>query len=361
MSLLKFEKRYYVKIDGRRYRIIQIGRQWWTTSDLMLTADSGNTEFYTEADRVYFSSANVFPDEWRMCSDNDIRMLGNCTAPNTSYALRSISGWSTGEEGGDLYCFNAEPKGYYNKSGVLSEVGVAAFIRRGDGNGHYWLTPSKVDFQYWSGDSNTTYYRFPIRLCKNATVNIGGRNYPTTKIGNQTWMAENLDLKWDGLAYGTSGVSTSPKANYYNNDPDTYGESGNRHGLLYNWYAAKYLNDNRKSLCPGWHVPSVDELQTLINNCGESSTAGAYLKSTTGWVSKNGSDKYGFTLYPTGGVSEVGGTFVRLGYYTCCQSITEVNNDMAYNLYITCWDDTADALDQSYKQSQWPIRLLKDS
>ena len=295
MSLLKFEKRYYVKIDGRRYRIVQIGRQWWTTSDLMLTADSGNTEFYSEADRVYFASANVFPDEWRMCSDNDIRMLGNCTAPNTSYALRSISGWSTGEEGGDLYCFNAEPKGYYNKSGVLSEVGVAAFIRRGDGNGHYWLTPSKSDFQYWGGDSNTTYYRFPIRLCKDATVNIGGRDYPTTKIGNQIWLAENLDLKWDGLTMKSPVEITEAAGWYFDNDEITYGVNGNKYGILYNWYA---LSGIESRIPTGWRVPTKEDWDSLILHIDRSTTA---LKSTTKWLDgPTGTDMYGFTAYPSG-------------------------------------------------------------
>ena len=68
------------------------------------------------------------------------------------------------------------------------------------------------------------------------TVNIGGRDYPYVQIGNQLWLAENLDWKFDGCTIGTNSLSTIEMlGNYYNNDENTYGVNGNKYGLLYNY------------------------------------------------------------------------------------------------------------------------------
>ena len=54
---------------------------------------------------------------------------------------------------------------------------------------------------------------------------------------------------------------TSAAYCWYNNDQVTYKTD---YGALYNWYAA--YNDK---LCPtGWHVPSLDEWNILINYLG---------------------------------------------------------------------------------------------
>ncbi len=95
----------------------------------------------------------------------------------------------------------------------------------------------------------------------------GGSNYKTVKIGNQVWMAENLNVgkfrngdlipevktneKW--MKAGDEG---KPAWCYYNNDP-AYGK---KYGKLYNWYAA---NDKRGLAPKGWHIPSLAEYQSM--------------------------------------------------------------------------------------------------
>jgi hypothetical protein len=80
-----------------------------------------------------------------------------------------------------------------------------------------------------------------------------------SKIGNQTWMAENLkvtkfrngesileartDEEWR-----IAGERKEPAFCYYNNDPSTV----EKYGVLYNWWAV-----NRGDLAPeGWHIPN---------------------------------------------------------------------------------------------------------
>lgn len=193
-------------------------------------------------------------------------------------------------------------------------------------------------------------------------VVIGGRNYPYVQIGNQLWLAENLDYKFevDGsqLPIGVSGTPSTPSAWYYDNDEATYGVNGNKYGLLYNWYAAKYLDDNKSTLLPeGWHVPTTEEWNTLMNAVGGKSIAGTKLKSITGWDSGNGDDSYGFNAFPSGGGYD--GSFGYLGSRASFWTSIECNSRDAYSRAL----DTGTPLySASYsKISGYSVRLVKNS
>lgn len=105
-----------------------------------------------------------------------------------------------------------------------------------------------------------------------------GKVYKTVKIGNQIWMAENLNFEEDN--------------SYCYNDSAKY---CTKYGRLYTWAAADRA-------CPdGWHLPTIDEFETLFATIGGQSTAGKKLKSTSGWNNDgNGTDDFGFTALPTG-------------------------------------------------------------
>lgn len=129
------------------------------------------------------------------------------------------------------------------------------------------------------------------------TVVIGGRTYPTVQIGSQVWLAENLDLKVQGIDINPAGTPATPVAWYYDRDETTYGENGLKYGLLYNWLAMKLLNDNRANLFPGWHVPTYQEWEELVTYSGGQNVAGGKLKSRTDW---DGTDDFGFNSLHAG-------------------------------------------------------------
>ena len=196
-----------------------------------------------------------------------------------------------------------------------------------------------------------------VTFLKPGTDSIGGRTYPTVNIGGKTWMAENLDLRTDGITIGTTGSPSTPAAWYYNNSAETYGEHGNKYGLLYNWYAVKHLIDNAATIIPGWHVPTTSEWDALATAVGGSSTAGTKLKSTTGWSSGNGDGSYGFAAFPAG--YQNSGSFYNLGSYANFWTATEFSSSNAYSR-----DFSTGASMTSYyynKSHGYSVRLVKDS
>ena len=82
----------------------------------------------------------------------------------------------------------------------------------------------------------------------------------TVKIGNQTWMTENLNIEMFVNGDKIEEVKTfvdwmvayenkKPAFCYYNFDAN----NGMKYGKLYNWYA---VNDNRKLAPEGWKIPN---------------------------------------------------------------------------------------------------------
>lgn len=209
------------------------------------------------------------------------------------------------------------------------------------------------------------------------TSTIAGREYKTITIGNQVWLAENLDMKFDGLDVG----STEPpsieelRANYYNNDEETYGAEGNKYGLLYNYPAVKYINDNRSTLIPGWHVPTEEEFFTLFRYIGETfnvgttttraETAGLKLKSSSGWLqtpdgeSGNGIDAFGMSVVPSGLNT---GAFTNIGSVGNLWTITITftpNIPNAQGVHFPT--DEYAVIYPWYFGNEFGVRLVKDS
>ena len=117
-----------------------------------------------------------------------------------------------------------------------------------------------------SGTEATVDVAFELTASVVAT-DIDGNRYRTVGIGEQRWMAENLDVSrfrnGDPIPEVTAAADwmaawedQQPAWSYYGNDPAL----GAAYGKLYNAVA---VNDPR-GLCPeGWHVPSDGEWTEL--------------------------------------------------------------------------------------------------
>jgi len=194
-------------------------------------------------------------------------------------------------------------------------------------------------------------------------TDIEGNTYKTVRIGEQTWMAENL--KTTKLADGSAiPVVSDPSAwnelitpglCWYNNQGDSIREI---YGALYNFYAVA-----SSKLCPeGWHVPSGDDWQKLRDFIGDTLVAGGALKEagTLHWVLPNTGavNSTGFTALP-GGIRYFEGSFNSISYFTSFWSLTEYDSSKAWYLGLY-YADAALTWSKISKKDGFSVRCLRD-
>ncbi|WP_295067155.1 fibrobacter succinogenes major paralogous domain-containing protein [uncultured Fibrobacter sp.] len=140
-----------------------------------------------------------------------------------------------------------------------------------------------------------------------------GQVYKTVKIGDQVWMAQNLnysdsvktpslvgrtgcyvvddpDCKWSGRGYSWAAAIDSVALA---NDPENPVMCG--HNRVCNF------TSHVRGICPeGWHLPDTTEWNNLFAAVGGRDVAGLHLKAKMGWHSdSNGVDDYGFSAIAT--------------------------------------------------------------
>ncbi|MBO7513583.1 MAG: fibrobacter succinogenes major paralogous domain-containing protein [Fibrobacter sp.] len=193
--------------------------------------------------------------------------------------------------------------------------------------------------------------------------------YKIVKIGDQTWMAENLN-------YADSVKTPSLlKRNWCYDDKV---ENCVIAGRLYTWAAAidsvaLYDDGNGvdcgygktctlpakvQGVCPdGWHLPTKTEWTTLFTEVGEGSAVNKILKSTSGWNNNgNGTDAYGFSALPTGHRSN-DGYFCDAGYLAYFWSASNIDSFYAFSVFLYYGNDGAVLL---IKNLGFSVRCIKD-
>ena len=202
-----------------------------------------------------------------------------------------------------------------------------------------------------------------------------GKVYRTVRIGDQVWMAENLNY------YDAADLNVKEKSWCFGKSDNGDSTTCDVSGRLYTWAAAmdsvgawstngKGCGDGKtctltatvQGVCPeGWHLPSFSEWYTLFTAVG-GSTPGKVLKSQTGWISDgNGTDAFGFSALPAGlrGVRNYDVYFLHDGGYASFWSSTENSSDLAYSMLLDYI--SADAgLGNASKGLAFYVRCLRD-
>jgi len=139
-----------------------------------------------------------------------------------------------------------------------------------------------------------------------------GKKYKTVKIGEQVWMAENLNYDAKGsVCY----------------DKDT--ANCDKYGRLYSWKTAM-------EACPdGWHLPSKEEWQEFIDFAGGADVAGKKLRAKN---FNSGSDNYGFSALPSGALAP---DFNGIGLFGFWWSASKTKSNSAYLWNINSTDRIA--------------------
>jgi len=165
-----------------------------------------------------------------------------------------------------------------------------------------------------------------------------GKKYRYVKIGEQTWMAENLNFS------------------FFINSPcyDNNKSNCKIFGCLYT-----YRNANK--LCPtGWHLPNDDEFQELFDFLGGNEVAGGKLKATKGWSLPNNSasNVCGFSALPGGsGANEY---FSGKGLNCFFWSSTSSLDNITGSSYIISNSTTTVSSYSNNKNAKLSVRCIKD-
>jgi glycerophosphoryl diester phosphodiesterase len=166
-----------------------------------------------------------------------------------------------------------------------------------------------------------------------------GKNYATISIGNQIWMAENLSFNLNTGSYA------------YNDDEQ-----------LVNLYGRLYTQDGALKACPtGWHLPTVEEWQIMINNLGGDNLAGSRMKSTKLWANPNSdaNNISAFNALPAGSKYHSDGSYNNMGDHALFWSGTIFDQNTGWFFYVN-HDRTKSYQNRLRKTSGFSVRCVKD-
>ncbi len=199
--------------------------------------------------------------------------------------------------------------------------------------------------------------------------NRDGATYKTVVVGNQIWMAENLNFE------RPIEKEKPPMRSICYAFKDSLCEV---YGRLYPWTVAidsalldttkgikcgtNALTDcslpsKWKGICPeGWHLPTKTEWRTLISYVGGSDVAGKKLKSATLW---DGEDAVCFSALPGG---RFGGGSYGLGEeaFFWMASFKKTYSPGAYSIFMVSGEDAHGSITVDPLSLHYFVRCIKD-
>jgi uncharacterized protein (TIGR02145 family) len=329
--------------DGQIYRSVAIGGKMWMAQNLNYKTPDSSWCYENSADRcakygrlyVWNAAMAACPEGWRLPSRRDLREL----VYSAGGYLKAASGWIYDylpyDEDKNLHGFSALPGGgRYSGDNEFYSVGKEGELwsstERGIGRSAYSLRLLNND-----EGSNNKSAGYSVRCVQNdsasakekseeeileeagrlAKKNIAyftdardDRKYRSVKIGDDTWMAQNLNY-----------LPPTGNSWCYENK-DSYCD---KYGRLYDLTTAFRA-------CPsGWHLPTRYEWDILAETAGgdlgktyrnrddtmDWLEAGLWLKSKTGWKDddiESATDNFGFSALP-GGYRDLEGYFNKVG------------------------------------------------
>lgn len=198
--------------------------------------------------------------------------------------------------------------------------------------------------------------------CHTTTDREGNTGFTAT-IGEQVWMAQNLNVatfrNGDPIPevqtadeWLKAGENRQPAWCYYNNDP----ANGEKFGKLYNWFA---VVDPRGLAPDGWRVPTDDDWHAVAKAAGGLQNAGLKLKSKQWWrANGNGTDEFGFAALPAGGRGEITGFTAQGAVAVFWSSTPESNTFARYRVLHASRNGIFPETD--FKLSGFSVRCLKE-
>jgi uncharacterized protein (TIGR02145 family) len=196
-----------------------------------------------------------------------------------------------------------------------------------------------------------------------------GQQYPTIQIGNQCWMAKNLNVGTMVIDHNTGSMHSHSSNNgiiekyCFNNDPSNC----TTYGGLYDWNETMEYSivEGGRGICPeGWHIPTDAEWSELTDFLGGLAVAGGKLKENgyLHWNTPNSgaTNESGFSAIG-GGWRNFDGVFYNInvdGYYWAS---TEYSLDAAWYRQFTSLSAQVVRDHMGYKTDGISVRCLANN
>ncbi len=250
------------------------------------------------------------PARYARCEQGDWVV---CEAPSSSSSSALLSSSVTSESSSSVNDASSSSVKSESSSSVENPQSSSSEVTRESSSSVSEVSSSSLKDFDWSLPKET--YLNPAIEYDSFIDSRDGKVYRTVKIGEQTWMAENLNY------YDDSDLSVKEKSWCYGKNDNGDSTTCDVAGRLYTWaaaidsarlYADKSLvcgygiacalPDTVYGICPsGWHLPNKAEWEALFSAVDGKSTAGTVLKSQMGWTKNgNGTDAFGFSALPVG-------------------------------------------------------------
>ena len=343
-ALSSSENILYVCSDEEWTPLIQInddassssGKEDGSSSSKSKSSDSGKDKG---------SSGNVSSSSGKGASSSSGKEVGSSSSASKS-----------SDSGKD-----AESSSSVSSSSAASSSGTSSSEER---------SSSSIPSSFGVGDDRSVYD------AKNNTLTDyrDGQVYRTVTIGEQTWMARNLNYAYLVASDSLDSISVCYK-----------GDSSycSWYGRLYTWAAAMdsaaIFSDNGKGCgngkscyptypvrgaCPkDWHLPTQYEWTRLIEEVGDESEAGRLLKSTKSWFTdEEGTDAYEFSVLPAGmwapAGKQINGWYNNITEFAYFWTSTDRANAEAHAIIFTTLDEVW--LHKEFKYQGYSVRCVKD-
>lgn len=313
--------------DGLSSKCDSLGR-FYTWAEAMDTLNTGcGNNFYLTCTLGKYAVPKHFrgicPEGWRIPTVEDWNTLIEYAGGPDSAGIKLLARdkW---REGTDSYGFNALRISYPLSSDFCRSHGEISSLWGVSEQGAHGIEIGNNVF-IWDGLGDLCYQRNSIRCIEGESNDMppqdsykteyndsvlvdkrDGHTYKVVAIGNEVWMAENLNYVYND---GVQSVC----------DKDDTVDC-QKYGRLYTWTGAMGLESDygdsigvfpypHQGVCPeGWHIPSVDEFKKLIEASGGYTAdvngmylSGAALRSVDGWGEEgDGTDLLGFSAIPVG-------------------------------------------------------------
>jgi uncharacterized protein (TIGR02145 family) len=216
------------------------------------------------------------------------------------------------------------------EGGSFADIFDPATTFTGLPNGEVYELKWTISTSCYSSEDNVNVSFIPVFICGDDLIDPRDEQvYPTVQIGDQCWMAKNLNVGvqvFSGVAPTNNGII---EKYCFNNQAANCGV----YGGLYHWNEAmNYIPvEGFQGICPqGWHMPTDAEWIAMLTHVGDSASCKLRITGTDYWTTNDcATNETGFSALGAGRINGIS-TYINLKANTYFWTSTQSAPDRSF-------------------------------